>query len=98
MGTLKWYARDPRAALTGMMELTLEERGAYNTILDLIYCHDGEVVDDEIFLIALVAGRRADLAAATGDALESAASFTFATVACGASEPTTRSEKQKLGG
>ena len=46
MGTLKWYKRDPRAALTGMMGLTLEERGAYNTILDLIYCHDGALVDD----------------------------------------------------
>jgi uncharacterized protein YdaU (DUF1376 family) len=46
MGTLKWYKRDPRAALIGMMELTLEERGAYNTILDLIYIHDGAVVDD----------------------------------------------------
>lgn len=46
MGTLKWYKRDPRAALTGMMELTLEERGVYNTVLDLIYCHDGAVRDD----------------------------------------------------
>ena len=45
MGHLKWYKRDPRAALTGMMQLTLEERGAYNTILDLIYVHDG---DDEV--------------------------------------------------
>ena len=32
MGVLRWYKRDPRAALSGMMELTLEERGAYNTI------------------------------------------------------------------
>ena len=46
MGILKWYKRDPRAALTGMMGLTLEERGAFNTILDLIYCHDGNLVDD----------------------------------------------------
>jgi len=46
MGHLKWYARDPRAALIGMMELTLEERGAYNTILDLLYCRDGILVDD----------------------------------------------------
>ena len=51
MGHLKWYKRDPRAALTGMMQLTLEERGAYNTILDLIYVHDGEVIDDETFLL-----------------------------------------------
>lgn len=46
MGVLKWYKRDPRAALAGMMELSLEERGAYNTILDLIYVHDGKVLDD----------------------------------------------------
>jgi hypothetical protein len=52
MGHLKWYARDPRAALIGMMGLTLEERGAYNTILDLIYVHDGEVIDDETYLLA----------------------------------------------
>ncbi len=47
MGTLKWYKRDPNAALTGMMELTPTERGLYNTILDLIYTHDGEMIDDE---------------------------------------------------
>jgi hypothetical protein len=46
MGTLKWYKRDPRAALIGMHGLTLEERGAYNTILDLLYCRDGILVDD----------------------------------------------------
>ena len=50
MGTLKWYKRDPRAALIGMMGLTLEERGAYNTILDLIYIHDGAVVDNADYL------------------------------------------------
>jgi uncharacterized protein YdaU (DUF1376 family) len=46
VGELKWYKRDPRAALVGMANLTLEERGAYNTILDLIYCHDGGLPDD----------------------------------------------------
>lgn len=46
MGILRWYKRDPRAALAGMMELSLEERGAYNTILDLIYVNDGKVLDD----------------------------------------------------
>lgn len=51
MGKLKWYARDPRAALAGMMELSLEERGAYNTLLDLIYCHDG-AIDDELYSVA----------------------------------------------
>jgi hypothetical protein len=50
MGLLKWYKRDPRAALTGMRGLTLEERGAYNTILDLIYCHDGALEDNERYI------------------------------------------------
>jgi uncharacterized protein YdaU (DUF1376 family) len=50
MGIVKWYKRDPRAALIGMMGLTATERGVYNTLLDLIYCHDGAVLDshDEI--------------------------------------------------
>ena len=50
MGYLKWYKRDPRAALHGMMELTLEERGAYTTVLDLIYTHDGAVDDNPQFI------------------------------------------------
>ena len=50
MGLLKWYKRDPRAALHGMMILTLEERGAYNTILDLIYAHDGALDDNPQFI------------------------------------------------
>lgn len=50
MGKLRWYKRDPAAALEGMMVLTLEERGAYNTVLDLIYCRDGMVADDEKFI------------------------------------------------
>lgn len=47
MGFLKWHKRDHNAALRGMMALTLEERGAYNTILDLIYAHDGELADND---------------------------------------------------
>ena len=46
MGKLRWYKRDPNAALEGMMGLTLEERGAYNTLLDLIYSHEGSFPDD----------------------------------------------------
>jgi uncharacterized protein YdaU (DUF1376 family) len=47
---LKWYKRDPTAALEGMAELSLEERGAYNTVLDLIYARGGSVPDDDRFL------------------------------------------------
>jgi hypothetical protein len=58
MGVVKWYKRDPNAALTGMASLTLEERGAYNTILDLIYAHDGAIDDDHKFIAG---GLRVDL-------------------------------------
>ncbi len=50
MGLIRWYKRDPNAALTGMAHLTLEERGAYNTVLDLIYAHDGTVDDDDRYI------------------------------------------------
>lgn len=50
MGQIKWYKRDPDAALNGMMELNLEERGAYNTVLDLIYTRDGNLADDDRFI------------------------------------------------
>lgn len=51
MGILKWYKRDPRAALIGMMMLTPEERGIYNTVLDLIYAHDGALPDDHKMIV-----------------------------------------------
>lgn len=44
---MKWYKRDPDAALAGMVELTLEERGAYNTIIDLLYSRDGIIPTDD---------------------------------------------------
>lgn len=47
MGRLNWYKRDPKRALHGMRNLSLEERGAYNTVLDLIYAHDDRLVDDD---------------------------------------------------
>jgi uncharacterized protein YdaU (DUF1376 family) len=50
MGQLKWYKRDPDAALSGMMGLSLEERGAYNTVLDLLYSRDGALPDDARFI------------------------------------------------
>lgn len=50
MGKLSWYKRDPVAALEGMSNLTMEERGAYNTLLDLIYARGGAVDDDDRFI------------------------------------------------
>jgi len=52
VGKVRWYKRDPNAALTGMAGLTLEERGAYNTILDLIYANDGAVATTTVLLPA----------------------------------------------
>ena len=43
---LRWHARRHRMALEGMRDLTLEERGAYNTCLDLIYEREGPIPDD----------------------------------------------------
>ena len=50
MSRMKWYKRDHQAALSGMLPLSLEERGAYNTILDLIYTTDDRLHDDDRFI------------------------------------------------
>lgn len=44
---MKFYKRDPDRALAGMAELTFEQRGAYNSLLDLLYSRDGDVPDDD---------------------------------------------------
>lgn len=44
---MKFYKRDPDRALAGMAELTFEQRGAYNSLLDLLYSRDGNVPDDD---------------------------------------------------
>jgi uncharacterized protein YdaU (DUF1376 family) len=44
---MKWYKHDPSAALAGMMGLTVEERGAYYTLIDVFYDRDGHVPDDD---------------------------------------------------
>lgn len=46
---MKWYKRDPDAAIAGMIGLSLEERGVYNTVIDLLYSRDGELPDDDQF-------------------------------------------------
>lgn len=42
-----WYKRDPDAALAGMAELSAQERGVYNSLIDLLYARDGDVPDDD---------------------------------------------------
>jgi uncharacterized protein YdaU (DUF1376 family) len=54
MGKLRWYKRDPEAALNGMAELSLAERGAYNTLIDLLYTRDGLVPDDDVLVARMM--------------------------------------------
>jgi uncharacterized protein YdaU (DUF1376 family) len=42
-----WYRHFPDAFLAGTIILTLEERGAYITLVDLIYTRDGNLPDDD---------------------------------------------------
>jgi uncharacterized protein YdaU (DUF1376 family) len=46
MSGLDWYKRDPRDFIHGTMGMTLEEKGAYSIVLDLIYSHGGPIPDD----------------------------------------------------
>lgn len=49
---MKWYKRDPDAALAGMIGLSLEERAVYNTVIDLLYSRDGDLPTDDAFFAA----------------------------------------------
>lgn len=51
---MKFYKRDPDRALAGMSELTLKQRGAYNSILDLLYSRDGDVPDDDMRVAKMI--------------------------------------------
>lgn len=51
---MHWYKRDPNAALAGMAELTMGERGAYNSLLDLLYSRDGKVPDDDTLVARMM--------------------------------------------
>ena len=52
---MKWYKHDPDAALSGMVGLSLEERGAYYTIMDAFYSRDGNLPDDD-YLVSKILG------------------------------------------
>jgi hypothetical protein len=45
-----FYRRDPSKALSGMIGLSLEERGVYNTVLDLLYSTWLPLEDDRAFI------------------------------------------------
>ncbi len=51
---MKWYKHDPSAALAGMIGLTVEERGAYYTLIDLLYARaPHNTVTDDLVIKAL---------------------------------------------
>src|SRR5215472_4362552 len=51
---MKFYTRFPTNALEGMSELTLEQVGAYNLLIDLLYARDGIVRDDDATVARLL--------------------------------------------
>lgn len=54
MTGLPWFKCYPRDFNDGMMGLTLEERGAYVTILNVIYARGGPIDDDPSYFRALL--------------------------------------------
>lgn len=52
---MKFYKRDPDRALAGMAELTMKQRGVYNSLLDLLYSRDGVVPDDDRRVAKMIA-------------------------------------------
>lgn len=55
MSSWPYHKRYHSDALTGFRELNLEERGAYQTILDLMYDRSGPLIDDERILAGQMA-------------------------------------------
>lgn len=50
MSDRPWHKRYHSDALTGMIGLTLEERGAFQTVLDMIYDRGGPIPDNDRLL------------------------------------------------
>jgi uncharacterized protein YdaU (DUF1376 family) len=48
--TEEWYKRYPARAIAGMAKLTLEERGAYNSIIDHLYLFNRPLPDDDAWI------------------------------------------------
>lgn len=68
---MKFYMREPEKALEGMSELTLEQVGAYNIIIDHLYARDGILPNNDVLLARMLSIRaprwlrlKADLMAA----------------------------------
>jgi uncharacterized protein YdaU (DUF1376 family) len=54
MSRMDWHPRYHRAALDGMERMTLAERGAYTTLLDMIYDRAGPVPDEDRMLAGIM--------------------------------------------
>ncbi|AGA64782.1 hypothetical protein B488_07900 [Liberibacter crescens BT-1] len=50
MNSRPWYKRYPADFISGVLGLTLEEKGAYSIILDLIYDRGGPIPDNDKYL------------------------------------------------
>ena len=48
--TLPWYRRYPDNFIAGTVGLTLEEKGAYSLVLDLMYVRGGPVPDEPRYI------------------------------------------------
>jgi uncharacterized protein YdaU (DUF1376 family) len=57
---MKFYKRDPDKALAGMAELTLQQRGGYNSLIDLLYARDGDVPDDDARVARMIYCHRSE--------------------------------------
>jgi uncharacterized protein YdaU (DUF1376 family) len=51
---MKFYYHRPDAAIAGMAELSLEQRGAYYSILDVLYSRDGIVPDNDKLVARMI--------------------------------------------
>lgn len=54
---MDWYRRDIPAAIRGMAHLTLEERGAYNTIIDHEFLMGRHLPDNDHYIAGLMGCR-----------------------------------------
>ena len=54
---MKFYMRNPDAAIAGMNELTFEQIGFYNLLIDLLYARDGVVPDNDAAVAHMLGNR-----------------------------------------
>jgi hypothetical protein len=51
---MKWYRRDPSAALAGMAQLKPAQRGIYGSLIDALYARDGQLIDDDRMIARMI--------------------------------------------